>query len=102
VVALDGRAPSLLDLPAPRNRARMVDIKIDETHRRTVVAHIGSKELARVIAQSVAAGSAVELDAASTSYKVIYEDETEGSPAYKTGTKARVEIVVDLAGEDRQ
>lgn len=80
----------------------MVDIKIDETHRRTIVAHISSKELARMIAQSVAAGSAVDLDNASTSYTVVFEDETEGSPAYRVGTKARIEIVVDLAGEDRQ
>jgi hypothetical protein len=78
----------------------MVDVKIEETHRRTIAAKIGSKELARLIAQSVAAGSAIDLDSASTSYKVTYEDETEGSPAYRVGTKARVEIVVDLAGEE--
>jgi hypothetical protein len=80
----------------------MVDVKIEETHRRSLVARIGSKELARMIAAYVAAGSAIDLDSASTSYKVVFEDETEGSPAYKVGTKARIEIVVDLAGEDRQ
>jgi hypothetical protein len=79
----------------------MVDVKVDETHRRTIVARIGSIELARLIAAHVAAGSAVDLDDASTAYKVTYEDETAGSPAYKVGTKARVEIVVDLAKEDR-
>lgn len=79
----------------------MTALKIEETHKRTVSAYFDRRALARLVAQSVASEASIDLDDKTVTFKVTFEDEKEGSPSYVVGTKARVEIVVDLNGEAR-
>ncbi len=76
-------------------------VKIEEMHKRTVSAFFDRRALTRLVAQSVASEASLDLDDRAVTYKVVFEDEKEGSPSYVVGTKAKVEIVVDLGGEAR-
>lgn len=79
----------------------MTALKVEETHRRTVSAYLDRRALARLVAQSVASEASLDLDDKAVTFKVTFEDEKEGSPSYVVGTRAKVEIVVDLGGEAR-
>jgi hypothetical protein len=72
------------------------DLKVRETHEQRISTVISSKELEKLVAEVVAARASVRLKSQGVSFKVSFEKETEGSPPYRTGTKARVEITVDL------
>ncbi|MHB8285266.1 MAG: hypothetical protein ACYDD1_11375 [Caulobacteraceae bacterium] len=65
-------------------------------HERHVFRRFSCTELealvADVVLREAQIGSHVGLKV-----KVSFEDETQGSPAYKVGTKAVVEVVQDLA-----
>lgn len=70
--------------------------EVHERKHRIVIDH---KALAEVVAK--AAAQMVEfgkprIGAKGTEWKVEFEDATEGSPAYRVGTKAIVTIVEDL------
>jgi hypothetical protein len=73
-----------------------IDLKVHETHEQRITAIIQSKELEKLVAEAVAARGGVRLKPQGVSFKVWFEAETEGSPPYRIGTKARVEITVDL------
>jgi hypothetical protein len=72
------------------------ELKTHETHERRITTVIPSKELEKLVAEAVAARTSVRLKSQGASFKVWFEEETEGSPPYRIGTKARVEITVDL------
>ncbi|WP_277969259.1 hypothetical protein [Sphingomonas echinoides] len=77
----------------------MKDVVTTETHVRKHQAFVPAAELERIIADAIckkiARGPASPL-APGVSFQVLFEDETAGSPPYKTGTKATVTITENL------
>lgn len=79
-------------------------MKIDSTttNTRTHKVQLDRKQLAQIVASAVAeeiagrGGGERMLKRRGVSYSVAFEDETEGSPHYKIGTKAVVRIIEDL------
>lgn len=69
---------------------------ITETHVRTVKTVISKKELEALILNAVLDAAGFGLGTEGLTWKVTFEDETEGSPPYRVGTKARVEVIQDL------
>lgn len=78
----------------------MKDVVTTETHVRKYDAVLDSKELERLIADAVCvkigARAPTSANGPGVTFDVRFEDETAGSPAYKTGTKAIVTITEDL------
>jgi hypothetical protein len=58
---------------------------------------LSSQELNALILEGIARRANVTLGRRGVTTKITFEDETSGSPTYKTGTKARVTITVDHA-----
>ena len=74
-----------------------------ETHVRKHTAMVDSKTISRLLAEHVA--KSVEfgkprIGSPGVTYKVCIEDETEGSPPYRVGVKARVVITEDLMPQE--
>lgn len=71
-----------------------------ETHTRQHRATIDHKELERLVAEAVAqkigGHQRPSIGRAGVTFDVRFEEATEGSPAYKVGTKAVVVITEDL------
>lgn len=78
-------------------------MKIDQqtTHSRTVRILLDSKELTDLIVRAVAAKMDRHVrfnpDSKSVTAQIRFEDETEGSPPYKVGTKASILIIEDMS-----
>jgi len=78
-------------------------MKIDQqtTHSRVSHIRLSSKELTDLVVRAVTAQIDRNVrpnpDSAGVTAVVRFEDETEGSPAYKTGTKAIISITEDLS-----
>jgi hypothetical protein len=73
---------------------------VHERKHRVIIPH---KALERAIAEEAA--RAVQFDKpritrTGVSYTVTFEDETEGSPPYKVGTRAIVTIIEDMCPQD--
>lgn len=64
-------------------------------HEDHIEARLNSQELYAVILEHVAKRANVTLGRRGVTTKIVFEDETEGSPPYKDGTKAKVSITVD-------
>lgn len=81
-------------------------MKIDQqtTHSRVSHIRLSSKELTDLIVRAVTAEIDRSVrpnpDCKSVTAVVRFEEETEGSPAYKTGTKAFISITEDLSPQD--
>lgn len=76
-------------------------ISSHEVHTRTRSVRFGASELRSLLAAHVAelCGD-VRITWPGVTYKVDFEDETEGSPSYKTGTKCVVTIIEDLTPQE--
>ncbi|WP_242137332.1 hypothetical protein [Sphingomonas sp. TREG-RG-20F-R18-01] len=77
----------------------MKDVVTPETHVRKHRAVVPAAELERIIADAICkqlGRGPVSPIGPGVSFQVLFEDETAGSPAYKTGTKAIVTITEDL------
>lgn len=78
----------------------MKDVVTTETHVRKHRAVVPAAELERIIADAVCRnlgrGPSSPIGGG-VSFQVVFEDETAGSPPYKTGTKAVVTITENLA-----
>ena len=73
-------------------------IQITEVHERNYCRLFDRHELKRLLVEAIAR----ELDIPASDLKsadvdIAYEDETEGSPSYKVGTRARVRITRKLS-----
>lgn len=74
-------------------------ISTNEVHKRRYRMHLAHKELARIVAEAAAAsveGDPPKIGDRAVTHKVRFEEATEGSPPYRVGTKAVVDIVIDL------
>ena len=69
---------------------------IKETHTRTVVVTFSAIELQTMLLNAVCDIADFPPGNEGISWKITFPDETAGSPPYKTGTQARVEITLDL------
>lgn len=69
---------------------------ITETHERVIRRRFGHNELSALLEDAVMR-QCEEVDSAARKVEVRFEDQTEGSPAYKVGTSATVTITIDLA-----
>jgi len=72
----------------------MVDVKVNESHTKTMTAHLRTKDIEKLILEKITnefttSNPAVEC-------KFNWEDETEGSPAYKIGVQCHVTIIKNL------
>ena len=76
----------------------MTQARITETHERTIVRTFGRHELSSLLEAAVLTECAGH-EGLKRKVEVRFEDETEGSPAYRVGTKATVTIKVDLASD---
>lgn len=74
----------------------MADIRSAYIHERQVQYFIDRHELERVVREHALRQVGYDPEAKNLTVKVKFEDETQGSPSYKVGTKARVEIVEAL------
>lgn len=74
----------------------MADIRNAYIHERQVQCFIDRHELERVVREHALRQVGYDPEAKNLTVKVKFEDATEGSPSYKVGTKARVEIVEAL------
>lgn len=77
----------------------MTKANITTVHHRTISGVIYKDDLSRMAAQALlrAAGEPEHLlRRTSVTYKVRFEDETAGSPPYRVGVKAFVEIIEDM------
>ncbi|MFE1601594.1 hypothetical protein [Methylobacterium sp. ID0610] len=77
----------------------MADVRSTYIHRREVRCFIDRRELERVVREHAARQAGYDPAASGLTFKVRFEDETEGSPSYKVGTKAVVEIVEELQAD---
>lgn len=73
--------------------------QITETHQRTIRRSFGRHELPSLLEGAVLTECPGH-EGRSRKVEIRFEDETEGSPAYKVGTKATVTITIDLAEPD--
>jgi len=69
-----------------------------ETNEITARVFLDNKEVERILGEYAVTRTNVfmELDDPRVSFKVDFEDATEGSPSYKVGTKAVVTIKRDM------
>lgn len=70
--------------------------KITETHILTAVAIFSQKEIETILGNIVADAAGFPKGTEGMTLTMRFEDETAGSPPYRTGQKARVEIELDL------
>lgn len=68
---------------------------ITETHQRVIRRRFGRNELSALLEDAVMRQCGVT-DDEPRKVEIRFEDETEGSPAYKVGTTATVTITIDL------
>ena len=68
-------------------------------HEDHIEARLNSQELNAVILENVAKRANITLGRRGVTTKITFEDETEGSPPYKVGTRAKVSITVDYAAQ---
>lgn len=68
-----------------------------EVHRRTITAQFNRCEVIEVLTRAAIDQAGIKSLPTGSDVKVTFEDETEGSPAYRVGTKAKVVITIDLA-----
>lgn len=73
----------------------MTKARITEKHERTIVRTFGRHELSSLL-EGAALAECPGHDGLTRKVEVQFEDETEGSPAYRVGTKATVKITIDL------
>ncbi|MDP4024448.1 hypothetical protein Q8W71_17625 [Methylobacterium sp. NEAU 140] len=74
----------------------MPDIRREVIHRQDVRCFIGKAELEALVGRYALEQAGYAPDAPNLKVKVTFEDETAGSPSYRIGTKAKVEIVETL------
>lgn len=75
----------------------MPEARITETHERKAVRLFDRHELARILADLVAAEVGMPTGQRDdVKVEVRFEDQTEGSPAYKVGTRAVVTVTQTL------
>lgn len=73
-------------------------IQITEVHERNYRRLFGRHELQRLLVEAIARELDIPVsDLETAKVEVDYEDETEGSPSYKVGTRARVHITRKLS-----
>ncbi|AWN55052.1 hypothetical protein [Methylobacterium sp. 17Sr1-1] len=77
----------------------MADIRSTYIHERQVKCFIDRHELERVVREHALRQAGYDPAAKNLTVKVKFEDDTEGSPSYKVGTKVRVEIVEALLAD---
>ncbi len=72
-----------------------VDIKTTTIHQKEIFAFIDRKDLEYIIASYITnqMQPKVNLEEHGTTYEVTFEDATEGSPAYRVGSKAKIKII---------
>lgn len=75
----------------------MADVRSTYVHERRINCFLDRHELTRVVREYAVRQAGLHPGAPNLTVKVKFEDETEGSPSYTVGTKARVEIVEALA-----
>lgn len=75
-----------------------VNIKSKIIHQKEIFAFIDRKDLEYIIASYVAnqLRPKVNLEEHGTTYEITFEDATEGSPAYRVGSKAKIKIIQDF------
>ena len=71
----------------------MSDHKITEKHVRECRIIIGRHKLARLIEDHVLAATGFSRDA--SKLEIVFDDEMEGSPGYRVGTRCVVKLVED-------
>lgn len=71
-------------------------MKITETHTKTAVMNFSSEKLRDILANIVCDEAGFPLGTEGMTVTIRFEDETKGSPPYRVGTCARVEVVLDL------
>ena len=71
-------------------------MKLTETHTKTAVMHFSHDRLRDILANIVCDKAGFPLGTEGMMVTIRFEDEAKGSPAYKVGTCARVEVVLDL------
>lgn len=69
---------------------------ITETHTRKAVATFSQADIQMILGKIVAEAAGIPLGTNGLTLTMRFEDETAGSPPYRTGHRARVEIEVDL------
>lgn len=75
----------------------MTTPRITDRHERTIVRTFAAHELAALVRKALYEELGQERwNAEPKAVVVRFEDETAGSPAYKVGTKATIEVVIDL------
>jgi len=73
-------------------------VQITEVHERKYHRLFGRHELRRLLVEAVARELDIPAsDLETATVEIVYEDETEGSPSYKVGTRARVGITRKLS-----
>lgn len=77
----------------------------DEKHEIKHRILIGHKDLEKLVAQAAIGHLDVskrkpKIGAVGVTYKVVFEEATEGSPPYRVGTSAIVEIIEDMRPQD--
>jgi hypothetical protein len=69
---------------------------ITETHTRTVRMTISKDELEKLILNYVLDAARFGQGTEGLSWKIIFQDEMRGSPEYRVGTKAVIEVNQDM------
>jgi hypothetical protein len=77
----------------------MADIRSTYIHERQVKCFINRHELERVVREHALRQAGYDPEAKSLTVKVTFEDETQGSPSYTVGTKARIDITEALLAD---
>lgn len=78
----------------------MQNTKSTEVHERRHRVRLDRHELSRLVGSSMCASLGISPTRAGVTINVSFEDAREGSPEFKVGTKATVEIVEDLAPQE--
>lgn len=74
--------------------------RVTERHERTIVRTFGRAELEEIVRKALYEElTEEERWPAEPKVTIRFEDETEGSPSYRVGTKATIEVVITLDPE---
>lgn len=76
-------------------------VQIREIHTKTVTRRFSQDELLDILGNIASDEANLPEGTEGVAAKLIFEDETIGSPPFKTGTRAIVTIVTDLIERDR-
>ena len=71
--------------------------RITERHERTIVRTFGKAELEGLVRKTLYEELGDERWDGEPKIAIRFEDETAGSPPYRVGTKATIEVTVDLS-----